>query len=173
LSVAESGEIIACSQVVVCTGTFLSGEIHIGLKRFPAGRINEAPSIGLSASLDSAGFKLGRLQTGTPARLDGKTIDFTGMARQDGDEPPSPFSYLNTSVDNAVCLAFLAFDAISINNLQDHQIPCYRTATTPATHQIVRDNLHLSVHIQETKKGWTFGCRLAWLELTSTNAGRP
>ncbi|KAJ7896281.1 glucose inhibited division protein A-domain-containing protein [Mycena olivaceomarginata] len=117
----ESGEIIACSQVVVCTGTFLSGEIHIGLKRFPAGRINEAPSIGLP----------GRQRGST-----GKTIDFTGMARQDGDEPPSPFSYLNTSVDNA-----------------DHQIPCYRTATTPATHQIVRDNLHLSVHIQETKKG--------------------
>ncbi|KAJ7235073.1 glucose inhibited division protein A-domain-containing protein [Mycena haematopus] len=132
----ESGEIIGCSQVVLCTGTFLSGEIHIGLNRFPAGRINEAPSIGLSASLNSAGFKLGRLQTGTPARLDGKTIDFTGMARQDGDEPPSPFSYMNTSVDNA-----------------DNQIPCFRTATTPTTHQIVRDNLHLSVHIQETKKG--------------------
>ncbi|KAF7363698.1 Mitochondrial translation optimization protein 1 [Mycena sanguinolenta] len=125
----ESGEVIGCSQVVVCTGTFLSGEIHIGLKRFPAGRINEAPSIGLSASLDSAGFKLGRLQTGTPARLDGKTIDFTGMARQDGDEPPSPFSYLNASVDNA-----------------DKQIPCFRTATTPATHQIVKDNLHLCAH---------------------------
>ncbi|KAJ6502251.1 mitochondrial translation optimization protein [Mycena sanguinolenta] len=132
----ESGEVVGCSQVVVCTGTFLSGEIHIGLKRFPAGRINEAPSMGLSASLNSAGFKLGRLQTGTPARLDGKTIDFTGMARQDGDEPPAPFSYLNTSVDNAV-----------------KQIPCFRTATTPATHQLVKDNLHLCVHIQETKKG--------------------
>ncbi|KAF7328794.1 Mitochondrial translation optimization protein 1 [Mycena venus] len=132
----ESGEIIGCSQVVVCTGTFLSGEIHIGLKRFPAGRINEAPSVGLSASLNSAGFKLGRLQTGTPARLDGKTIDFTGMAKQDGDDPPTPFSYMNKSVDNA-----------------DKQIPCYRTATTPATHQIVKDNIHLSVHIQETKKG--------------------
>ncbi|KAF8198337.1 mitochondrial translation optimization protein [Mycena galopus ATCC 62051] len=132
----ESGEIIGCSQVVVCTGTFLSGEIHIGLNRFPAGRIDEAPSLGLSASLNSAGFKLGRLQTGTPARLDGKTIDFTGMARQEGDRPPSPFSYMNTSVDNA-----------------DNQIPCYQTATTPATHKIVKDNLHLSVHIQETKKG--------------------
>ncbi|KAK7039413.1 mitochondrial translation optimization protein 1 [Favolaschia claudopus] len=132
----DSGEIIECSQVVVCAGTFLSGEIHIGLKRFPAGRLNEDPSIGLSASLNSAGFKLGRLQTGTPARLDGKTINFGGMARQDGDEPPLPFSFLNAAVDNA-----------------DKQIPCYRTATTPATHKIIKDNLHLSVHIQETKKG--------------------
>ncbi|KAJ6558253.1 glucose inhibited division protein A-domain-containing protein [Mycena capillaripes] len=132
----ESGEIIGCSQVVVCTGTFLSGEIHIGLKRFPAGRLNEAPSIGLSASLNSAGFKLGRLQTGTPARLDGKTIDFTGMAKQEGDDPPLPFSYMNTSVDNA-----------------ENQIPCHQTATTAETHKMVKDSLHLSVHIQETKKG--------------------
>ncbi|KAJ7773632.1 mitochondrial translation optimization protein [Mycena maculata] len=132
----ETGEIIGCSQVVVCTGTFLSGEIHIGLKRFPAGRLNEAPSVGLSASLNSAGFKLGRLQTGTPARLDGTTIDFSGMERQEGDVPPVPFSYMNTTVDNAA-----------------NQIPCHRTGTTPATHQMVRDSLHLSVHIQETKKG--------------------
>jgi tRNA uridine 5-carboxymethylaminomethyl modification enzyme len=72
------------------------------MKRFPAGRIGEAPSVGLSASLNSAGFKLGRLQTGTPARLDGKTIDFSNMARQDGDQAPSPFSFLNKEVDNAV-----------------------------------------------------------------------
>ncbi|KAJ7472002.1 glucose inhibited division protein A-domain-containing protein [Mycena latifolia] len=132
----ESGEIIGCSQVVVCTGTFLSGEIHIGLKRFPAGRLNEAPSVGLSASLNSAGFKLGRLQTGTPARLDGTTINFAGMERQDGDVEPQPFSYLNTTVDNA-----------------NNQVPCYLTGTTPATHKMVKDNLHLSIHIQETKKG--------------------
>ncbi|KAJ7086375.1 mitochondrial translation optimization protein [Mycena belliarum] len=132
----ESGEIIGCSQVVVCTGTFLSGEIHIGLKRFPAGRLNEAPSVGLSASLNSAGFKLGRLQTGTPARLDKTTINFTGLAEQVGDVDPLPFSYLNTSVDNAAT-----------------QISCFQTATTPATHQMVKDNIHLSCHIQETKKG--------------------
>lgn len=115
---SESGEILHCSQVVVCTGTFLAGEIHMGiafkltfygefisfsgLKRFPAGRIDEAPSTGLSASLKSAGFRLGRLQTGTPARLDGKTINFENMVRQDGDIEPSPFSYLNRTVDNAV-----------------------------------------------------------------------
>ena len=73
-----------------------------GMKRFPAGRVNEAPSTGLSASLRSAGFKLGRLQTGTPARLDRNTIDFSNMERQDGDVIPSPFSYMHRTVDNAV-----------------------------------------------------------------------
>jgi tRNA uridine 5-carboxymethylaminomethyl modification enzyme len=72
------------------------------MKRFPAGRLNDAPSLGLSASLATAGFKLGRLQTGTPARLDGNTINFSGMAKQEGDETPLPFSYLNREVDNAV-----------------------------------------------------------------------
>ena len=76
--------------------------IALGMKRFPAGRLGDGPSTGLSASLKNAGFKLGRLQTGTPARLDGKTIDFSGMERQDGDLTPAPFSFLNNSVDNAV-----------------------------------------------------------------------
>ncbi|KAJ3811038.1 mitochondrial translation optimization protein [Lentinula aff. lateritia] len=132
----DNGSVIDCTQVVICTGTFLSGEIHIGLQRFPAGRINEAPSLGLSASLNVAGFKLRRLQTGTPARLDGKTINFANLDRQDGDASPSPFSFLNSTVDNAA-----------------NQIPCFKTNTTAATHQIVKDNLHNCVHIQETKKG--------------------
>ncbi|KAF8057579.1 glucose inhibited division protein A-domain-containing protein [Lyophyllum atratum] len=132
----DSGDIIHCSQVVVCTGTFLSGEIHIGLKRFPAGRLNDAPSIGLSASLNAAGFRLGRLQTGTPARLDGNTINLSGMEKQEGDLVPSPFSYLNREVPNAA-----------------NQVMCYKTQTTPETHKVIRDNLHLSVHIQETRKG--------------------
>ena len=76
----------------------------LGMKRFPAGRLGDNPSIGLSASLKNAGFKLGRLQTGTPARLDGNTINFSGMKRQDGDSTPAPFSFLNSSVDNAVRL---------------------------------------------------------------------
>ncbi|KAJ3746153.1 glucose inhibited division protein A-domain-containing protein [Lentinula detonsa] len=132
----DTGAVVDCTQVVICTGTFLSGEIHIGLKRFPAGRINEAPSLGLSASLNAAGFKLQRLQTGTPARLDGKTIDFTNLDRQDGDVSPSPFSFLNNTVDNVA-----------------NQVACFKTNTTAATHQIVKDNLHNCVHIQETKKG--------------------
>ena len=115
----ETGEVVPCSQVVICTGTFLSGEVHIGqsfalvvhfpvltrssgLNRFPAGRLGEAPSIGLSASLNAAGFKLGRLQTGTPARLDISTIDFGGLERQDGDVVPSPFSFMNRTVANSV-----------------------------------------------------------------------
>ena len=86
-------------------------DIHkfLGLKRFPAGRIGEAPSHGLSASLNSAGFKLSRLQTGTPARLDASTINFEGLYVQEGDQEPVPFSFLNRTVDNAVGLlhAFL------------------------------------------------------------------
>ncbi|TRM62673.1 glucose inhibited division protein A-domain-containing protein [Schizophyllum amplum] len=132
----DSGDIVLCSQVVICTGTFLSAEIHIGLKRIPAGRMGEAPSIGLSASLRAAGFKLGRLQTGTPARIAKDSIDFSDMEEQAGDDPPAPFSFLNGAVDNA-----------------DNQISCYMTRTTPQTHQIIRDNLHRSIHIQETRKG--------------------
>ncbi|KAG5645295.1 hypothetical protein DXG03_006484 [Asterophora parasitica] len=132
----DSGETIHCSQVVICTGTFLSGEIHIGQKRFPAGRLNDAPSIGLSTSLHAAGFRLGRLQTGTPARLDANTIDFSGMEKQVGDITPSPFSYLNREVPNAA-----------------NQVDCYQTCTTAATHELVKRSIHLSVHIQETRKG--------------------
>ncbi|KAI3598080.1 mitochondrial translation optimization protein [Moniliophthora roreri] len=113
-----------------------SSGYYAGMKKFPAGRINEAPSVGLSASLQAAGFKLGRLQTGTPARLDGKTINFTNLTKQVGDKEPIPFSFLNRTVDNA-----------------DNQVNCFQTFTTPATHQIVKENLHGCVHIQETKKG--------------------
>ncbi|KAH9851003.1 glucose-inhibited division protein A subfamily [Lenzites betulinus] len=132
----DSGEVINCSQVVICTGTFLSGEIHIGRKRFPAGRMNEAPSVGLSASLNAAGFRLGRLQTGTPARLAKDSIDFSKLVVQEGDRSPMPFSFMNDTVENA-----------------ENQISCYQTATTQATHDIVRENIHNCVHIQETKKG--------------------
>ena len=93
---------ITCSQVVICTGTFLSGEIHIGMKRFPAGRMNEAPSVGLSASLSAAGFRLGRLQTGTPARLAKDSVDFSKLVVQEGDKTPLPFSFMNDTVANAV-----------------------------------------------------------------------
>ncbi|KIP02614.1 hypothetical protein PHLGIDRAFT_130646 [Phlebiopsis gigantea 11061_1 CR5-6] len=134
----ESGEIVRCSQAVICTGTFLSAEIHIGMKTFPAGRMGEDPSVGLSGSLRSAGFKLGRLQTGTPARLRLQSIDFAhpSFERQLGDEKPRPFSYLHKKVDNA-----------------DNQIDCWMTATNERTHEIVRENMHRAVHIQETKKG--------------------
>ncbi|KAI0654280.1 glucose-inhibited division protein A subfamily [Cubamyces menziesii] len=132
----DSGEVITCSQVVICTGTFLSGEIHIGMKRFPAGRMGEAPSVGLSASLNAAGFRLGRLQTGTPARLAKDSIDFSSLEVQEGDKDPMPFSFMHDTVANAA-----------------NQVACYKTTTTPATHDIIRANIDRCVHIQETKKG--------------------
>ncbi|KAG1745087.1 mitochondrial translation optimization protein [Suillus paluster] len=132
----ETGDVIKCSKVVICTGTFLGGEIHIGMRRIPAGRIGEVPSTGLSVSLCAAGFKLGRLQTGTPARLDKHSIDFSRMERQDGDEKPQPFSFIHREVDHA-----------------NNQIPCFQTHTTSETHRLIKESMHLSVHIQETKKG--------------------
>ncbi|GAO48696.1 GIDA-domain-containing protein [Saitoella complicata NRRL Y-17804] len=133
----ESGEIIPTSHVVVTTGTFLGGEIHIGLEAYPAGRIGDEASLGLSKSLKDAGFELGRLKTGTPPRLDGKTIDYTNLERQDGDEPPRPFSFMNTEV------------AVSTAD----QLPCWMTRTNEATHEIIRNNLDKSIHIRETVKG--------------------
>ncbi|RAL62297.1 hypothetical protein DID88_004863 [Monilinia fructigena] len=94
----ESGEIIPTEQVVITTGTFLGGEIHIGLECYPAGRMGEAATFGLSKSLKDAGFTLGRLKTGTPPRLLKGSIDFKNLAVQPGDQPPTPFSYLNETV---------------------------------------------------------------------------
>ncbi|KAJ1938937.1 Mitochondrial Translation Optimization, partial [Linderina macrospora] len=132
----ESGEIIRTRKVVITTGTFLGGEIHIGLKAFPAGRKGEAASIGLSKSLKDAGFRLGRMKTGTPPRLDGSTIDYSQMPRQLGDLPPTPFSYIHNSVPYA-----------------DQQIMCYQTRTSPEAHEIIRNNFDKSIHIRETVRG--------------------
>ncbi|KAG0380702.1 Mitochondrial Translation Optimization [Mortierella sp. AD032] len=132
----ESGEVIHAPKVVITTGTFLRGEIHIGLEAYPAGRIDEEASIGLSDSLAQAGFELSRLKTGTPPRLDSKTIDFSDLTPQFGDQPASPFSYLNKEVANG-----------------HNQLVCYQTSTNPKTHEIIRNNLHKSIHIRETVKG--------------------
>ena len=131
----ESGEVLGCQKVVITTGTFLGGEIHIGLDVFPSGRLGEAATFGLSKSLREAGFDLGRLKTGTPPRLDRKTIDFSALEVQHGDDPPIPFSYLNETV-----------------TVQD-QLNCYSTHTNPAAHDIIRANLANSIHIRETVKG--------------------
>lgn len=131
----ESGEVIHARSVVITTGTFLGGEIHIGLDAFPSGRMGEAATFGLSKSLKEAGFKLGRLKTGTPPRLDKKTIDFARLQIQPGDEPPTPFSYLN--------------DRVSVEG----QLYCHSTHTNPAAHEIIRQNLDKSIHIRETVKG--------------------
>ncbi|EME43513.1 hypothetical protein DOTSEDRAFT_89346 [Dothistroma septosporum NZE10] len=131
----ESGEVIDTNNVIITTGTFLGGEIHIGLEVFPSGRMGEAATFGLSKSLREAGFKLGRLKTGTPPRLDKKTINLPKLEVQPGDEPPMPFSYLNSRV--AV----------------EDQLPCWSTHTNEASHEIIRQNLDKSIHIRESVKG--------------------
>lgn len=133
----EDGQLIPASHVVITTGTFLGGEIHIGLEAFPSGRMGEAATFGLSKSLKDAGFTMGRLKTGTPPRLDRDTIDFSVLAPQPGDSPPAPFSYLN--------------ETVQIGDID--QMPCWETSTNEASHQIVRDNLDKSIHIRETVRG--------------------
>ena len=110
---------------VVTTGTFLKGLIHIGLENFPAGRAGEVPSIGLSDSLQQLGLKMGRLKTGTPPRLDAKTIDFSKTEAQYGDNPPLPFSHATERITNP-------------------QLPCYITYTNKNTHEIILGNLDRS-----------------------------
>ena len=121
----DSGTRFACVSIVLTTGTFLMGMIHIGQERVAAGRVGEAASVTLSNSLRTLGLKLGRLKTGTPARLDGRTINWSGLERQPGDSIPEPFS----------------FDAeTAVANHRD----CYITRTTSTTHDIIRANIELS-----------------------------
>lgn len=131
----ESGEVIPTNHVVITTGTFLGGEIHIGLDVYPSGRMGEAATFGLSKSLREAGFRLGRLKTGTPPRLDKKTIDFAALEAQAGDDPPMPFSYLH--------------EGVAVRD----QLLCHATYTNAATHDVVRANLDQTIHIRETVKG--------------------
>src|ERR1700691_741640 len=115
------GRVLAGGAVVLTTGTFLRGLIHIGERQIPAGRVGEAPSLGLSSTLQRAGMALGRLKTGTPPRLDGATIDWGSLEMQPGDDPPEPFSMLTVHIANP-------------------QVQCAITRTTPATHAIIRAN---------------------------------
>ena len=119
------GRELACAAAVLTTGTFLRGLIHIGEKQIPAGRVGEAPALGLSTTLEKIGLALGRLKTGTPPRLDGRTIDWSALEMQPGDDPPEPFSMLTTRIDNP-------------------QIECGITRTVAATHEIIRANVHRS-----------------------------
>jgi len=121
--VTDKGERIACAAVVLTTGTFLRGLIHCGEVKTPAGRVGEAPSVHLSGTLMRLGFPLGRLKTGTPPRLDGKTIDWAGLESQPGDNPPLPMSYLTTKIETP-------------------QIACGITYTSPEAHGLIRANLH-------------------------------
>jgi len=119
------GRTFATGAVVLTTGTFLRGLIHIGEMQIPAGRVGEAPALGLSRTLERCGFALGRLKTGTPPRLDGRTIDWKSLEMQPGDDPPEPFSTLTERIENP-------------------QIECAITRTTAATHEIIRANVHRS-----------------------------
>ena len=116
------GRHCATARVVLTTGTFLNGLIHIGEEKIPAGRVGERPSVGLSRTLERFGFALGRLKTGTPPRLDGRTIDWAGLEIQPGDEPPLPFSFMTDRITTS-------------------QVVCHITTTTKATHSLVRANL--------------------------------
>ena len=121
--ITSEGEEIRAGAVVITTGTFLNGLIHIGEEKIPAGRVNEKPSIGLSNTLKKFGFPLARLKTGTPPRLDGRTIDWAGLDMQPGDAEPCFFS-------------------IFTNNLYNNQVSCGVTYTSTKAHDIIRANLH-------------------------------
>ena len=121
----EDGREFICGAVVLTTGTFLNGLIHIGEQRIPAGRHGEPPSHGFSAQLSAAGLKLGRLKTGTPARLDGRTIDWGRLEEQKGDDAPVPFSFLTERIDTP-------------------QVSCFITHTTAEGHRLIAENLHRS-----------------------------
>jgi len=120
--ITAAGETVSCARVILTTGTFLRGLIHMGDEKIPAGRVGEAPSVGLSETLSRAGFSLGRLKTGTPPRLDGRTIDWNGLDAQAGDDPPPPFSFLT-------------------DKIRTPQIDCHITGTTAASHDLIRANL--------------------------------
>jgi tRNA uridine 5-carboxymethylaminomethyl modification enzyme len=123
--VMKDSRILSCCAVVLTTGTFLRGLIHIGDKKIPAGRVGEEPSTGLSQALLGLGLQLGRLKTGTPARLDGRTIDWASVGRQGADEDAVPFSFMTDAITNK-------------------QIECGVTRTTDETHRIIVANLNRS-----------------------------
>ncbi|MDL1955552.1 MAG: tRNA uridine-5-carboxymethylaminomethyl(34) synthesis enzyme MnmG [Candidatus Desulfofervidus auxilii] len=119
------GEVFLGKTVILTTGTFLTGLIHIGLTNFPAGRMGDPPSNRLSQNLAKLGFHIGRFKTGTPPRLDGRTIDFSRLTPQYGDDPPHPFSFSTEKIDRP-------------------QLPCYITYTNQKTHEIIRSGLDRS-----------------------------
>ena len=123
--VLGDGTAVRTGRTVLTTGTFLRGCIHIGERQITAGRIGEAPSVGLALALAAAGFRMGRLKTGTPPRLDRRSIDWAGLEVQQGDDPPAPFSFLTQRIATP-------------------QVPCHITRTTRAGHAVIRANLHRS-----------------------------
>ena len=122
IGVVANGNSIYAKSIVLTTGTFLNGVMHIGKEKTKGGRFGEPACYGITPALKKLGLTLGRLKTGTPARLDRKTIDWSKCERQDGDNPPKPFSFMT-------------------KNFNPDQVPCWITHTTPETHKIILDNL--------------------------------
>lgn len=135
--VLQSGEIVYSHTVILTTGTFLRANINIGLEVRPAGRIGDEPAMALGQSLETIGFRMGRLKTGTPPRIAKDSIDYDRITRHTGDNPPVPFSFLN--------------DRVWIE--ADQQLPCYLTHTTLRVNDIVRQNLHVNRHVTEEITG--------------------
>ena len=126
VGVKTAGDLrIEADSVVLTTGTFLRGMIHIGEEKIPAGRVGEAPSMGISKTLERHNFSISRLKTGTPPRIHKDSIDFSNLEKQEGDHPPVPFSFLNTEVEAP-------------------QTTCYITYTNKNTHEVIQKNLHRS-----------------------------
>ena len=121
----QSGNTYYAKSLILTTGTFLNGLIHIGLTSFPAGRLGEFPSTDLADAIKTLGFQIGRLKTGTPPRVNSKSIDYSFLKIQPGDDPPSPFSF-------------------STKKITQKQIPCYLTHTNERTHEIIKNNLDKS-----------------------------
>jgi tRNA uridine 5-carboxymethylaminomethyl modification enzyme len=132
--ILEDGSEMFCKAVVITTGTFLKGEIHIGLESYPAGRMGEAQTTGLSISLNKTGFRLGRMRTGTPPRLLKHSINFKNLEPQLSDNPPQPFSFMNERIT------------------ERDMVTCYQTRSNPITHKLISDNLDKTIHIKDEVK---------------------
>ena len=123
----RDGRTVGAPAVIITTGTFLNGLIHCGEQQYPAGRSGEPPAVLLGEALKKLGLRGCRLKTGTPPRLDGRTIDWSRFQEQPGDADPTPFSFRTQRVAH-----------------HDKQVPCYIAFTTPETHRIIRENVHRS-----------------------------
>ena len=135
--VTSEGHKIYAKSVIITTGTFLRGQINFGLEKFPAGRMGDAPAVGLAATLENLQFRLNRLKTGTPPRLAKDTIDVSAMEAQQGDDHPVPFSFMN--------------DRVWLN--AEDQMMCYITQTNPNCNKIILENMHLNRHVIEEVTG--------------------
>ncbi|XP_035233397.1 protein MTO1 homolog, mitochondrial-like isoform X2 [Stegodyphus dumicola] len=131
------GNIIQGKTVIITTGTFLRGKINIGLESRPAGRIGDEPAIGLAVTLENLGFKLGRLKTGTPPRIEACSVELSEVETSYPDNPPVPFSFIN--------------DKVWINS--EDQVPTYLTYTTPDVDKLILENQHLNLHVKEETQG--------------------